>query len=92
MRKLERTLFRLGDSIIEAEADLASVTEELRVHRQMHDNAKHNAAAGHAEDRVTFQQIKGDRARFERALEQAVERLEKLRVRRGDLLAKLDAS
>jgi hypothetical protein len=92
MRKLERSLFRLSDSIIEAEADLAAVADELRVHREMHDDAKHNAAAGHAEDRVAFREIKGDRARFERAVEQGAERLERLRVRRDDLLAKLESS
>lgn len=91
MQKLERTLFRLNDSVIEAEFDLVAVAEELRVHRGMHDDAKRRAAAGHAADRVEFQQIKGDRARFERAVEQAVERLEKMRARRDGLLAKLGA-
>ena len=90
MRKIERMLFRLNDQISETRKEMEAVAEEFRFHAGLHDEAKHNAIAGHAVDRVHFGKIKGDRDRFARAVAKTEERLGKLERKRDRLMQELE--
>lgn len=90
LRKIERALFRLNDQISETRKEIEAVAEEFRFHAGLHDEAEHNAIAGHAEDRVHFGKISGDRDRFARAVAKTEERLVKLERKRDKLLEELE--
>jgi flagellar motility protein MotE (MotC chaperone) len=90
LRKIERSLFRLSDQISDVKTEIQAIAEEFRFHADLHDDAENNAVAGHAEDRVHFGEIKGDKDRFAKAVAKAEDRLAKLESKRDKLLRELE--
>ncbi len=90
MSRLERKIFRLGDQIAAIERQEALVSEELAIHRHLHDDAQRDAVVSdHPLDRADARDTGADVARFERALEDLRLRRLKLVERRDRLLRRL---
>lgn len=75
MGRIERKAFRLKDQIVALRQDERRLAAELDSHRDIHDDAQRDAIAGNADDRVFYGEVKGDLARFERALAKMRDRI-----------------
>lgn len=88
--RVERRLLRVTDAIIELEREFLLLKAEVDEHRYRHDDLRLAAMDGSADERAAYREIKGDLARFERALHRIEAELDQLLARRQKLLAKLD--
>lgn len=89
MGRIERKAFRLRDRIDALREDEARLAAELEYHRGIHDDARRDATAGNADDRVFFGEVKGDLPRFEKALARTRGRIKDLEERLQRLISSL---
>ncbi|MGA7095936.1 MAG: hypothetical protein WB245_00040 [Acidimicrobiia bacterium] len=89
MKRLHRRIFRLNDKIESLETEMRLVREELGYHRSIDDDAQRDAAIGNYIDREEAGLTAGDVRRFERTLAQLIDRREKLKRKREQLIARL---
>ncbi len=75
MGRIERKAFRLRDQIEAMRQDEQRLLAELDSHRDIHDDAVRDAIVGNADDRVFYGEVKGDVARFEKALARMRDRI-----------------
>jgi hypothetical protein len=87
---IETKLFKLNDAIEALRREETLVTEELRYHRHIDDDAQRDAAVSDDwQDRSFARDTSADVARFEKALAEVVGRRERLEHKRDKLLSRL---
>jgi hypothetical protein len=89
LKRLHRRIFRLNDKIDSLGTEMRLVREELGYHRSIDDDAQRDAAIGNYIDREEAGLTAGDVRRFERTLAQLIDRREKLKRKREQLIARL---
>ena len=87
---IEAKLFKINDAIEALQSEEALVTEELRFHRHIDDDAQRDAAGSEDwQDRSFARDTTADVARFEKAVADVRSRRERLERKRDKLLSRL---
>jgi hypothetical protein len=87
---IEAKLFRINDAIEELQREEHLVSEELRYHRHIDDDAQRDAVISDDwQDRSFARNTSADVARFEKALADLQARRQKLEQKRAKLLKRL---
>ncbi len=89
MRRAERKILAINDSLAELVEERRLVAEELVYHRHLDDDAQRDAAVGDAEDRALAYETANDVRRFERVLAGIDKKIEDLQAKRTKLLGRL---
>ena len=90
MGRLERRILKLNEEITSQRRELELVTEELRYHSHINDDAQRDAAVSDSPfDRADARATSSDVARFERSKTSILERITKLESKRDALVERL---
>lgn len=89
VRRAERKILAINDSLAELVEERRLVAEELVYHRHLDDDAQRDAAVGDAEDRALAYETANDVRRFERVLAGIDKKIEDLQTKRTKLLGRL---
>ena len=90
MGRLERRVVKLNEEIASQRRELELVTEELRYHSHINDDAQRDAAVSDSPfDRADARSTSSDVARFERSERSIIERITKLEKKRDALVERL---
>ena len=89
VKRIHRKIFKLNDKITALDRERRQVASELDYHRSINEDAQRDAVAGNYIDREEAGLTAADVRRFEKALAEIDERLEKLTSKRDYLLATL---
>lgn len=89
MRRAERKILAINDTLAELVDERRLVAEELVYHRHLDDDAQRDAAVGDAEDRALAYETANDVRRFERVLAGIDKKIEGLETKRAKLLDRL---
>lgn len=89
VRRAERKILAINDSLAELVEERRLVAEELVYHRHLDDDAQRDAAVGDAEDRALAYETANDVRRFERVLAGIDKKIEDLQAKRTKLLGRL---
>jgi hypothetical protein len=87
---IEAKLFKINDAIVALQREEELVTEELRHHRHIDDDARRDAAVSEDwQDRSFARDTSADVARFERAVADVRSRRKRLERKRDELVSRL---
>ena len=88
--RLERRILRLNDELARLRSQRELVSEELRYHEHLNDDAQRDAAVSDAPiDRADARATADDVERFQRSVAALDARIERLTVKRDDLVSRL---